>query len=201
MLKSLRTIAIVALAVASVAAATLAKADPVDYVDLTFASGATFIGTVTFTDDYSSIVAVDGTLTGYEAGTTGYVGGSASDMIDWVWNSYNYALETDEYGNFLVDGPNTDYWNWIAFTYNYSGVPVLTLAPGDNYGVEVDYDDPLVNGSISSTATPEPGTLLLFGSSLVAFGGLVRRKIGLRSVVVSLMTSSLGVFQVPGRKP
>jgi hypothetical protein len=32
-----------------------------------------------------------------------------------------------------------------------------------------------------TTATPEPGTMLLFGSGLAALAGMVRRKIGQRA--------------------
>jgi hypothetical protein len=186
MLRSLRNLAILALALAGLVAATPAKADPAAYVNLNFASGATFSGTLDFTSDYSQITGVSGILTDYQLGSTGFVG-SGIDPITWIWApGANYASGTDDFGNFLMDGSPDDYSNSIAFTYNYSSAPTLYLAPGDNWGVGVNgyagsyaAVDPLVSGTI--TVTPEPGTLLLLGSGLVGFAGMLRRKIGARA--------------------
>jgi hypothetical protein len=83
-----------------------------------------------------------------------------------------------------MDGTGeVDYLNLIAFTYVLSGTPTLTFALGDNdsndantSGVDINYDDPLVSGSI--TPTPEPSSLLLLGSGLVGLAGMLRRKFG-----------------------
>jgi len=62
-----------------------AKADVVNNVNMTFASGASFAGTVSFSDDFTQVTGVSGTLFGYSPSIFGYVGGDASDPISWVW--------------------------------------------------------------------------------------------------------------------
>jgi hypothetical protein len=184
----------------ALAIAPAALADQVENVNLVFQSGATFVGTLDFTSDYSQITGVSGTLTDYMSApftglpptwpptyTNGYLNfqSGSSDYISWIWDpGINNASDSDDFGTTLMDGTSAaDYLNFIYFTYNYSGAPALTLAPGDllEYlgglypGVEINYDDPLVGGSI--TPTPEPSSLLLLGSGLVGFAGMLRRKL------------------------
>ena len=91
MTQSMKFVAIAALAMAGLAATADAKADPIDNVNLTFQSGATFSGTVTLAPDYSYIEAATGTLTGYQYGTNAFVG-SGSDAIDWAWNDRSACI-------------------------------------------------------------------------------------------------------------
>jgi hypothetical protein len=180
-----------------------AKADNTEYVNLNFQSGATFVGALNFNSDYSQITGVSGTLTDYMSApwdpnapiTYGGPGGAylnfqsgSSDWFSWIYEpGTNNATDSANFGTYLMDGTGeADYLNLIAFTYVVSGTPTLTLALNDNdgnsantSGVDVNYDDPLVSGSI--TPTPEPSSFLLLGSGLVGLAGLVCRKIGLRS--------------------
>lgn len=180
MLKYLKALAIVALAAGTVAAVPAARADNTDDVNLTFASGATFTGTVDFANDSSSITRVNGILTGYEYGISGYTG-VGSDSINWVWGLCGNCsgLSGDQFGNLLMDGIPFgdgfgDYSNFIAFTYDYTNAPSLVLDTAGNIGVDVDFQDFLVSGSV--TPTPEPGSILLLGSGLLGLAGLVQRK-------------------------
>jgi len=177
-----------------------AKADNTEYVNLTFQSGATFVGTLNFTNDYKQITGVSGTLTDYMSApydpnapiteVDGYLNRQvgSSDYFSWIYQpGTNSASNSGDFGTYLMDGTGeADYLNLIAFTYVVNGTPTLTFALDDNdgnlantSGVDVNYDDPLVSGSI--TPTSEPSSLLLLGSGLVGLAGLVRRKIGRRA--------------------
>ena len=128
-------------------------------VNMTFQSGATFSGLVTFANDYSYVTGVNGTLTGYQPNTPGYVG-SGSDSINWVWaNGQNFSTGIGNYSTFLMDGAGSgysggSYTNFIQFAYNYLAVPVLSFSSGasiyatDNF---IDYSDPMVSGTIGSS--------------------------------------------------
>jgi hypothetical protein len=111
-----------------------------------------------------------------------YVSGS-TDYIDWIWPGNSATDSVDNFGTYLMDGTDeADYLNLIAFTYVLTGTPTVTFALSDNdgdsantSGVEINYYDPLLSGSI--TPTPEPTSLLLFGTGLVSLAGILRRKL------------------------
>jgi len=140
-----------------------AQASIISSVNMNFQSGAQFTGNITFADGYTSVLAVDGTLTGYQFGSNGYIG-SGSDHINWIWsNGYDFAPEANIYSTFLMDGVlNASYTNFISFTYDINN---LSFVANAGYGNKVDYTDAMVSGSIG--AVPEPEILSLFGLGLL----------------------------------
>jgi hypothetical protein len=165
--------AIAAAALAVTLVPVHASAGVVETVTMDFASGATFIGEVTFTDDFSSYYAVSGILSG---------GPYGSDAITAVWApGYNYSTGTGNFSNWLVDGtPPDSYSVWIQFAYNYSVATGLTFTSGasfEGFDNAINYADPMIHGSIS--AAPEPATWAMMGlgfASLGFAGWRVRRK-------------------------
>jgi hypothetical protein len=150
-----------------------AKADVVESVTMNFQSGAQFSGSVSFADDLSSITGVNGNLTGYQYGTTGYVG-TGSDVIDAVYAlNTNYSSGPPIYGNFLLDGPSdgSSSYNFIQFTYDYTNAPTLVFADPSSgifgTGNYINYQDAFVSGSIG--AVPESTTWIML---LIGFAGL-----------------------------
>jgi hypothetical protein len=187
----LRVVPVLALAFLSVAPS---YASFLQTVQETFQSGAVFSGTVTFTDNFSNVTAVDGWLTG---------GGYGTDHISWIYSPVStYAASFGaQYGeNFLMDGtPGLGYNNFIEFTWDFSNPLNLVIATpaadalnfygGNNIG----FLDPLVSGpgSIGSmsigaipigipgpipSGVPEPSTLGLLGAGLIGVGLFRRRR-------------------------
>jgi len=162
-----------------------AHADKLRTLTMTFQSGAQFDGTVSFTDDYSALTGVSGTLSKYSF-STGYTGSdSDSDSFNWVWAfGTNYASGTGNYADWLMDGPGSGYnsygspFSYILLAYNYSNAPTLSFTTGatsygDNY---INYNDPMVSGSFGPEAVPEPTSWALMLGGFGAIGGALRSR-------------------------
>jgi hypothetical protein len=153
-----------------------ASASVVEAVNMTFQSGATFSGDVTFANDFSSYNAVTGTLSGGPYGT---------DSINWVWDAQNYSTGSNNFSNFLMDGSGANevgtWSNFIQFAYNYSGAPTLSFTSGVSYGSfdnYVNYNDPLVSGSISAVPEASTWAMMILGFAGVGFMAYRRKQNG-----------------------
>jgi hypothetical protein len=180
---------VLALVVAIGFVASQARADQTDSVTMTFASGASFNGTVSFSSVDNTLTGVNGVLSGYLDGAVGP--GVGSDPITWVYAPGSNYSTLPNFTNFLMDTASFTYsslFNWIEFTYTFSGgVPSFadpSFAPDgmgnsvqyigvDNFGSPVTVSDPMVSGAIS---TPEPSSLFLLGAGLATLLGAASKK-------------------------
>jgi len=175
------------LAVISTVVAPRARADAVEALDLTFQSGATFIGTVDLSDDYSSVTGVNGVLAG---------GPYTTQDISWVWDlGVNHSTATDVFSTFLMSGtpgpgtPNVDgatFDDFVGFSYDYALAPNITpsgigtentVCDGGAATNCIDFTDLMVSSSI--TAIPEPTSVAIFVTTLLAVAAVVRKRIAL----------------------
>jgi hypothetical protein len=158
---------ILAAAAVLIGAASCANASVLDTVNINFVD-STFTGTVTFADNFSSISAVNGVLTGHELFDPTLP--AFSDIINTVNNPVISGFPDDItapgiFGTYLFSANH-----FIIFTYDYSGAPILTFSSHGNGNI-VDSFDPFVSGSISPAATPLPAswTMLLLGLAGLGF--------------------------------
>ena len=74
-------------------------------VNATYQSGAVYNGTVTFADDYQSMLATTGVLKGYAEGSFSYTSNADSSVINWVWpdgnnGKVNYSGDATKFSTF-----------------------------------------------------------------------------------------------------
>jgi hypothetical protein len=190
-LKSLRILVTVGLALAGLMASITAKASTVEPFDLTLANGAVFSGTLTFaTSSLTNLagVQVNATLTDYSDGTLGYTG-TGFDTIDLVDTGVLYTYSLAKIDHIVVtDNPwgtpvrtNENRITLIIDTTTAQPTLILNSLSGVDLIDAAQYQSHFIEPNGSPAFTPEPSSFLLFGSGLIGFAGLIRRRIGLRT--------------------
>jgi hypothetical protein len=162
-----------------------------DVISETFKSGATFTGILKFDAATLAPISVDGVLTGYQANSYGYSGGTVEDHIQYVFdNTQNYAAAPFA-SNWLLDVPANSFDaslnNILVFTINFTNPnhPVFDTSDGSN-GINMlspTYNDPLKSGSI--TAVPEPAALSIFALGAAVLRLRLRTNFSIKPLVNS----------------
>jgi hypothetical protein len=108
-------------------------------------------------------------------GVTSITLSGAANVDDWGYAFLNGNLISPELNEF-----NSVTFNTSDLAYFQSGVNTFVISDynsggpsGVSYFADISY-------STSTGVTPEPSSLFLFGSGLVGFAGMLRRKIGAR---------------------
>lgn len=156
-----------------------AQALVVTNADFDFASGAEFTGQISFSDDFSTVLAVSGILTGYQNAVTGFTGIGSTAINALFLGGADFNPLPNQVTTLLtntVGGP-FGFTNFITLAYDLSSAPNILLAPGGpglGFVVNVNFNDVLVEGSL--TPIPVPPSALLFLSGLAGIGVIGRSR-------------------------
>jgi hypothetical protein len=152
-------------------------------------STAAFADSVKFSYGDGSTLFVQGTLTGTLTGglftATSATGTYNREPISLVAPGVDGAFA---YNNLVYFPPVAGYSvDMYGLLFNVAGLGDVNLcgtagcAGSDSY-TNISNFGGLVNTNVTATfhsPTPEPGTLLMFGSAMIGLGGVLRRKINL----------------------
>jgi hypothetical protein len=142
-----------------------------------FASGAVFNGTLSFSDNFDTLLEVSGILSG---------GGYSTDVFSWIWmvgsglnpTASDWDWNPNTFEDWLVDGTPGNSTHSIGISWVFPVVgqnPVLALSPAsDILYAGIDGADAVIAYGFGSSTVPESNVLALLAMGLGILVGFRR---------------------------